>query len=91
MFSAAYLDLPFSPLVALIEVVDVDMLNAQSQHEASQVHTQRTNLCLWLLRRKGTVITGKVMTCKKFQEAKLTKFQMKNQNTMKFCTEATIN
>ena len=29
MFSAAYLDLPFSPLVALAEVVaDVDMLDA---------------------------------------------------------------
>lgn len=34
MFRAAYLDLPFSPLVALTEVVDVDMLDKQSQHEA---------------------------------------------------------
>jgi hypothetical protein len=30
MFSAAYLALPFSPLVALTLVVDVDMLDTQS-------------------------------------------------------------
>ena len=55
MFNAAYLDLPFSPLVALMEVVDVDMLDTQSQHEASQIHTQRTNLCLWLEKDRNKI------------------------------------
>ena len=43
MFNAAYLDLPFSPLVALTELVDVDMLDTKSQHEALRFRpTERT-------------------------------------------------
>ena len=52
MFSAAYFALPFSPLVALTEVVDVDMLDAQSPTWGTQIHTHRTNLCPGLIQKK---------------------------------------